>query len=464
MTTINFTDGTVIPSAWLNDTDYLVYSVFPDYNSDGAIGADGTILVSNGTKFVEESGATARASLGVTIGTDVQAYDAELAAIAGLTSAANKVPMFSGSGTATVLDFVDEDDMASDSATGVPSQQSVKAYVDSVSSQQSFAPNPFFTAQQYDPISGAGADDVYGKFDHWYTLTQTAAVQISAIVSPEVGQPWSARLLQLQATAQRMGMACILESETSVHLRNQTMVFRPRIKSSSGNPVRIAVLEWTGSADLPTSDVVNDWTSSTYTAGNFFNSTTLSVLGTVSTTPTSAGVWQDSNPLTITVGSSAVNLILFVWSENAEAQNATLEVGKVRFTIGTYQSDDIYIPSLSETLAYAQRFYLPYEWTDGIEIAALACMTTTTAVAVMHFPVAMLRNPSLVVSSASHFNVFRANTLTAVTNIAKAAKIGADTTIGCSLDITVASGLTAGHGGMLATTNPSTFLAWDGRL
>jgi hypothetical protein len=39
---------------------------------------DGNILVGNGTTFVEESGATARASLGLTIGTNVQAYDADL--------------------------------------------------------------------------------------------------------------------------------------------------------------------------------------------------------------------------------------------------------------------------------------------------------------------------------------------------------------------------------------------------
>ena len=46
---------------------------------------DGGFIVGNGSNFIIESGSTARASLGLTIGTDVQAYDAQLADVAGLS-------------------------------------------------------------------------------------------------------------------------------------------------------------------------------------------------------------------------------------------------------------------------------------------------------------------------------------------------------------------------------------------
>lgn len=220
--------------------------------------------------------------------------------------------------------------------------------------QKSLLRNANFMIDQRVNSSTSRADDTY-CLDGWYVLTQSNPIAVSQQSAQEDGQHYNVRLSQSNASAQRMGIAQILEGRDCKHLRGKTVTFRPRVRCSSNQAIRIAVLEWTGTEDSVTSDVVNSWTSGAYTAGNFFLASNLTVSGVGAKTP-AAATWTDMDGLTVTLGSTFNNLIVMVWTEGTAAQNVTLDVGQALLVRGSY-AGEIEFTKFQEVLAHCYRYY-----------------------------------------------------------------------------------------------------------
>lgn len=248
-------------------------------------------------------------------------------------------------------------------------------------------------------------DDNYAA-DRWYILSQSSAV--GADKGTTNFSPLNSHLLtQTNASAQRAGVAHIVESrDTAPYAKDaRTVRFQFSARSSTSTAIRFAIIEWTGTADSVTSDVVNNWASSTYTAGNFFLGSNLTVTavgsGTANTTAADFAV-------TGTVSTSAKNLIVFVWSENTMAQNVTLEITKAGLYDGTSARD--WLPrSLAEEIALCQRYYhksyaidtAPGTATDVGAIGYAAGGTAGEFAPTVTYPVRMRATPTYTIYSTN---------------------------------------------------------------
>lgn len=229
------------------------------------------------------------------------------------------------------------------------------------------------------------ADDTYGC-DRWYSLTQIG----SGTQSQQPGTTnarYAIRLNQDQATAQRMGLAQIVEAADAIPYRGRLVTLQFQVKASVSTNIRFAILEWTGTADAVTSDVVNSWTNTTYTAGQFFLGSNLTVTAVSASTAATTGFTQAV--LSGTVSANCNNLIVFVWTEGAVAQNVTLTLTECNLHDGS-TAQPWFPPTVQQQRAACQRFFLAV---SSIYIGIAINATRPTAA--ISFPAEMRATPAM---------------------------------------------------------------------
>lgn len=132
-------------------------------------------LTAAGRAILDDADADAqRTTLGVAIGTDVQAYDADLAAIAALTSAADKVPYSTGAGTWALANltavgreliddtFADGDLGLSQTRRFIDGVLSGAVYDSSVAVLDGDAPNFFVVRYAQHTVAASGVPRAFG--------------------------------------------------------------------------------------------------------------------------------------------------------------------------------------------------------------------------------------------------------------------------------------------------------------
>lgn len=206
--------------------------------------------------------------------------------------------------------------------------------------------------------AGSFADGTYG-FDRTVNLCETGSTTLSQLAQPLDGVPFAMRITQPDAVAKRVGFCQIVEAKDCLAYRGKNLVLALKVRCSASTTIRCALVVWIGGADAPTRDVVNNWASTTYTAGNFFVASTLTTA--VAATAVTAGTWADlvvssTSPGGVVASSGMNNLYMVVWTDTSVAQNVTLDASVVRCGQGTVAP--LWTPPNAQVeVAKCQRFY-----------------------------------------------------------------------------------------------------------
>jgi hypothetical protein len=189
------------------------------------------------------------------------------------------------------------------------------------------------------------ADDEYCA-DRWYVLTETDNIEAARLTGDT--RRYKAFLSQNKATAQQIGLAQAIEGANCQHLRGQEVTLSFRAQCDATQDIRYAVLEWGGTEDSVTSDVVATWVATPTWVTN------VAPAGSVGSTSVGT-TWTDIEH-TVTLGSTFNNLVIFIWSGDTFAQNEDISIEAMQLEQGAHKTSFETRP-IGMELALCQRYF-----------------------------------------------------------------------------------------------------------
>lgn len=229
--------------------------------------------------------------------------------------------------------------------------------------------------QRSTSVSGAGVNftGTYQAADRFYALgglvasssPVTSNAHLYERSTADATSRYCAKVRYRTGTGTRNahGLCQIFEGADIIGLRGRTITAQARVQAELNKSmnVRIAIVQWTGTVDSVTHNIVNDWTSSNYTPGNFFIAANVAVTVSDPVAVTNAA-WADVS-VSAVVSASTNNILIFVWGTETALDDANaILISKVACQAG---GTALWCPRhIAQELLLCQRYYerMPVEF------------------------------------------------------------------------------------------------------
>lgn len=244
-------------------------------------------------------------------------------------------------------------------------------------------------------------DDQYLGGYLWNALQNGQAPTIQKVAGGAT-DPFSAHLrVDFDSAASQAGIVQFLLSADSIPLRGKTVSISADLwgAAAGSTNMRMAVLEWAGTADTLTSDVVATWAT-----GNPTLATNWSYVGTpasIATTTTRTRCTVQN----LTLSSTLNNLAVFIWTPDSEGSTEEFNVARVKLELGTTATNFIHKTEQQELAGIGQFYWKTFfDGTSPAQAAGTTGVLRTQAITAgatvirapqITFPVRMWKAPTL---------------------------------------------------------------------